>query len=156
MVLVIPAISAPFHRTQLRKLLLPITEHVRFDAAQIANFTNSEIAFRGNGRERFLQLNQCSREEFSKSTPTPKQAQIVTVTFADVLFCHNNDIHLRPAVSCSVPSTRTLLAQPAEPLPWIWSLSLWLAWNVTTRRASIGIGSPVLGLRPGRGALVRI
>jgi hypothetical protein len=24
------------------------------------------------------------------------------------------------------------------------------AWNVTTRRAEIGISSPVLGLRPGR------
>src|SRR3954471_23082066 len=42
------------------------------------------------------------------------------------------------------------------PLPWICSLSLWLAWKVTTRRASIGMASPVRGLRPGRGALVRI
>ena len=41
-------------------------------------------------------------------------------------------------------------------MPWICSLSLWLAWKVTTRRASIGIASPVRGLRPGRGALVRI
>jgi len=29
-------------------------------------------------------------------------------------------------------------------------LSFWLAWKVTTRRAEIGISSPVLGLRPGR------
>ena len=98
MVLVIPAIATPFHRTQLRELLLPITEHVRFDAAQIANFTDSEIAFRGNGRERFLQLNQCGREETSKSTPTLKQAQIVTDTFGKVLFCHNHDICLRLGV----------------------------------------------------------
>jgi hypothetical protein len=30
------------------------------------------------------------------------------------------------------------------------AFSFWLAWNVTTRRAVIGISSPVLGLRPGR------
>ena len=41
-------------------------------------------------------------------------------------------------------------------LPWICSLSLLLAWKVTTRRAWMGIASPVRGLRPGRGALVRI
>ena len=29
------------------------------------------------------------------------------------------------------------------------AFSFWLAWNVTTRRAVIGISSPVLGLRPG-------
>ena len=28
------------------------------------------------------------------------------------------------------------------------ALSFWLAWKVTTRRAVIGISSPVLGLRP--------
>jgi hypothetical protein len=30
------------------------------------------------------------------------------------------------------------------------AFSFWLAWKVTTRRAVIGISSPVLGLRPGR------
>ena len=95
MVLVIPAIATPFHRTQLRELLLPITEHMRFDAAQIADFTDSEIAFCGNGRESFLQLNQCGREGTCKFTPTLKQAQIVTGAFGEVLFCHNHDICLR-------------------------------------------------------------
>src|SRR5690606_32541283 len=33
--------------------------------------------------------------------------------------------------------------------------SFWLAWKVTTRRAVIGISSPVLGLRPGRCGLSR-
>src|SRR5574343_954840 len=45
---------------------------------------------------------------------------------------------------------------PASVGSWIASLSLWLAWKVATRRASIGISSPVRGLRPGRAALVRI
>src|SRR5512139_50840 len=34
--------------------------------------------------------------------------------------------------------------------PSTWDLSFWLAWKVTTRRAEIGISSPVFGLRPGR------
>src|SRR3989442_6388217 len=33
--------------------------------------------------------------------------------------------------------------------------NFWLAWKVTTRRAVIGISSPVLGLRPGRCGLSR-
>jgi hypothetical protein len=97
-VLVVPAIATSFHRAQLRELLLPITEHVRFDAAQVTYFTDGEVTFRGNRRECFLQLNQCAREETSKSTPTPKQAQTVTSTFCKVLFRHNNDIYLRPIV----------------------------------------------------------
>ena len=52
-------------------------------------------------------------------------------------------------------TARQGLSEPPV-VPWICSLSLWLAWKVTTRRASIGIASPVRGLRPGRGALVRI
>lgn len=32
----------------------------------------------------------------------------------------------------------------------------WLAWKVTTRRASMAIGSPVRGLRPGRGDLAQV
>src|SRR5687768_7716880 len=35
------------------------------------------------------------------------------------------------------------------------ALSFWLAWKVTTRRALMGISSPVLGLRPGRCGLSR-
>ncbi|CFP67154.1 Uncharacterised protein [Bordetella pertussis] len=34
-------------------------------------------------------------------------------------------------------------------------LSFWLAWKVTTRRAAMGMVSPVLGLRPGLGGLSR-
>jgi hypothetical protein len=33
--------------------------------------------------------------------------------------------------------------------------SFWLAWKVTTRRAVMGISSPVFGLRPGRCGLSR-
>src|SRR5574337_439041 len=35
------------------------------------------------------------------------------------------------------------------------AFSFWLAWKVTTRRAVIGISSPVLGLRPGRWGFTR-
>jgi hypothetical protein len=81
MVLVVAAVAASFHRAQLRKLLLPITEHVRFDAAQIADFTDGEVTFRRNGWEGFLQLNQCAKEETSKSTLSRKLAQRVAWVF---------------------------------------------------------------------------
>ena len=51
MVLVIATVTAPFHWTQLLELLLPITEHVRFNTAQITNLTNGEVAFRRNGKK---------------------------------------------------------------------------------------------------------
>ena len=60
MMLVVAAVAPPLYWAQLRKLLLPITEHVRFDAAQIAHLADGEVAFFGNGRERFLQLDQCA------------------------------------------------------------------------------------------------
>ena len=66
--LVVTAIAAPLHRAQLRELLLPITEHVRFYAAQITDLTDGEVALGGNRGEGFLQLNQCGKGETFKST----------------------------------------------------------------------------------------
>jgi hypothetical protein len=48
-----------------------------FDAAQIADFTDGEIAFCGNGWKEILQLNQCGKEETSKSTLSLVLAQRV-------------------------------------------------------------------------------
>ena len=75
--LVVTAIATPLHRAQLRKLLLPITEHVRFYAAQITDLTNGEVAFCGNRWEGFLQLNQCAKGETFKSTLSRNLAQRV-------------------------------------------------------------------------------
>lgn len=61
-VLVIPAIATPFHRAQLSELLLPIPEHMRFDPAQVAYFTDREVALCRNGWKNFLQLNQCTKK----------------------------------------------------------------------------------------------
>src|SRR5262245_61358628 len=47
--LVIAPVAAPLERLQLRELLLPVTQHVRFDAAELAHFPDREIPFRGNG-----------------------------------------------------------------------------------------------------------
>src|SRR2546425_12736298 len=94
MVLVIAAVATPFHRTQLRELLLPITEHVRFDTAQIADLTDGEVTFCGNGKKRFLQLNQYAKEETFKSTLSGNQAQRVKRVFLNVLFCHTFSIQL--------------------------------------------------------------
>ena len=54
MVLVVASVAAPLDRPQLRELLFPVTEYVRFDAAQIAHFTDREVAL---GRDR-RQLNR--------------------------------------------------------------------------------------------------
>src|SRR3569833_3461981 len=42
--LIIPAIAAPLHRLELRKFLLPITQHKQFHRAEITDLTDGEIA----------------------------------------------------------------------------------------------------------------
>jgi hypothetical protein len=44
MVLIIATIASALHRTQLRKLLLPIAKHMRLDPTQIAYFAYGEVA----------------------------------------------------------------------------------------------------------------
>ncbi|CAG9197790.1 hypothetical protein BVI2075_230198 [Burkholderia vietnamiensis] len=49
--LVIPAVTAPLHRPQLRELLFPVAQHMRLDPAQLADFADREVALRGNRRQ---------------------------------------------------------------------------------------------------------
>ena len=49
--LVIAAVAAALDRLEVGKFLLPIAQHVRLDAAQLADFANGEIAFRRDGGE---------------------------------------------------------------------------------------------------------
>ena len=49
--LIIPAISATLHGVELRKLLLPIAQHVWFYPTQLADFANGEVAFAWDRRE---------------------------------------------------------------------------------------------------------
>src|SRR5579872_7521035 len=67
--LVVAAISAALDRLQLRELLFPIAQYVRLDPAQIAYFTNREIALAGNGWQRvvILWLQHRPRPELSIS-----------------------------------------------------------------------------------------
>ena len=92
MVLVVAAIATPLHGAQLCKLLLPITEHMRFNTAQITHFTDGEIAFCGNGGKGILQLNQCAKAETSKSTLsyglTQRLVQGLVCFFASVALSH--------------------------------------------------------------------
>jgi hypothetical protein len=53
MVLVVPPVASPFHRSQLGEFLLPIPQDMGFDPAQIPDFTNGEIALRWYERESF-------------------------------------------------------------------------------------------------------
>ena len=50
-VLVVAAIAAPLDRFELGKFLFPVTQNVRLDATKVADFTNGEVAFRGNWRQ---------------------------------------------------------------------------------------------------------
>jgi hypothetical protein len=54
MVLVIAPVSAAFYRLELGELLLPIAQHVRLDPAQVADFTDGEVALCGDGGQRRL------------------------------------------------------------------------------------------------------
>jgi hypothetical protein len=49
--LVVASVAAALDRLQLRKFLLPIAKHVRFDAAQVADLTNGEVALARYGRQ---------------------------------------------------------------------------------------------------------
>jgi hypothetical protein len=57
-VLVVAAVAAPFHRLELGEFLLPIAQHIRLHAAQIADLTDGEVALGWYGWERFLHENQ--------------------------------------------------------------------------------------------------
>ena len=58
MVLVIAPIAAPLHRLELGEFLLPVAQHIRLDAAQLAYLADREVAFGGDRRKRFLHKNQ--------------------------------------------------------------------------------------------------
>src|SRR5690348_7284450 len=49
--LVVAAVAAALHRLQLRELLLPVAQHVRLDAAQLAHLADGEVALAGNRRQ---------------------------------------------------------------------------------------------------------
>src|SRR5262249_48482993 len=53
-VLVVPAVSAALHRAKLGEFLLPVTQHVRLDPAQLAHFADGEVALGGNRRQVIL------------------------------------------------------------------------------------------------------
>ena len=41
--LIVPAVAPALDGLELREFLLPIAQHMRFDAAQVADFTNGEV-----------------------------------------------------------------------------------------------------------------
>src|SRR5690606_31173178 len=49
--LVVAAVTAALHRLELRKFLLPVTQHVGLYVTQLAHLTNGEIALTRNNRE---------------------------------------------------------------------------------------------------------
>lgn len=49
--LVIAAIAAPLDRLELVEFLLPVAQHVGFDAAQLAHFADGEVFLRRDFRQ---------------------------------------------------------------------------------------------------------
>src|SRR5580704_7894704 len=49
--LIVAAVAAAFDRLELRKLLFPVTQHMRLDAAQLTHLADGEIALAGNRRQ---------------------------------------------------------------------------------------------------------
>lgn len=49
--LIVPPVAAPLDRLELRELLFPIAKYMRFDAAQVADFTDGEVPLPGNRRQ---------------------------------------------------------------------------------------------------------
>src|SRR5690606_31887473 len=119
-------VAAALHRPQLGELLLPVAQHVRLHAAEIAHLADGEVALGGNGRQ--------------------DDARLPLVAGSG---------HPRDSSGCSVARWADGSSRAARRGASIWAFSFCEAWKVTTRRAEIGISSPVLGLRPGRCGLSR-
>src|SRR5260370_308887 len=49
--LIVPAVAAALDGLELREFLFPIAQHMRFDAAQVADFTDGEIPLSRDRRE---------------------------------------------------------------------------------------------------------
>jgi hypothetical protein len=49
--LVVAAIAAALDGLELRELLLPVAQHVRLDAAQVADLADGEVALAGDRRQ---------------------------------------------------------------------------------------------------------
>src|SRR4029078_5326231 len=67
--LVVEAGAAPLDGLQLREFLLPIAQHVRLHAAQLAHFTDREVALRRNRRQ--LRLRTLACFHCSSAPPSP-------------------------------------------------------------------------------------
>jgi len=48
--LIVPPVAASLDWFELGELLFPIAQHMRFDAAQVADFADREVALPGNRR----------------------------------------------------------------------------------------------------------
>src|SRR5688572_32064097 len=54
--LVVAAVAAALHGLELRELLLPVAQHMRLHAAEVADFADREITFAGDRRQLVIVL----------------------------------------------------------------------------------------------------
>jgi hypothetical protein len=74
MVLVVAPVASSLHGAQLRELLLPIPEHMRFNAAQVAHLTDGEIALGRNVGKRRLHWEISIAKRRVEITPIRKKS----------------------------------------------------------------------------------
>src|SRR5690606_31234259 len=106
-------VAAPLHGSKLGELLLPVSEHVRFDAAQLPDLTNGEVALGRNGREIFLHVNQGATDrtlEFTLTFPVVHASPAIPSTDRCVV------VKL-PARPVAPPLSRPARYRPSSPPP---------------------------------------
>src|SRR5205814_1933150 len=72
MVLVVAPVAAALHWLELGELLLPVAQHVRFHAAQLADLTDGEVAFGRDSRQAVGRCVHANRR--AKSTTSAKSS----------------------------------------------------------------------------------
>ena len=75
MVLVVAAVTPSLHGLELDKLLLPITQHLGLDQAQLTHLTDGEVAFGRNGRQSTVDAVHVSLRSIQHEKLCPHQPQ---------------------------------------------------------------------------------
>jgi hypothetical protein len=111
--LIVAPVAAALDGLQLRELLLPVAQHVRLDAAQLADFADGEVALPGIGGSSLLLLGSSIRLDaglqFLAGTEVTTRRALMGIS-SPVLGC------ARDADSCPADRNyRSRITSPARP-----------------------------------------
>src|SRR4030065_734146 len=88
---IVTTVAAPFRRFQLRKLLLPVAQHVWFYRAKLADFPNREIALLRDSRQhprRHIHARQTASRTDPRRCRFIPNVDVVTLVRAVRCFLH--------------------------------------------------------------------